>query len=179
MRFAHIVLPLSLVASVFSAQLFAQDDPRLERMQQTIQELTLQLGDAIRENAALRQQLASRQDSPAPEMKACEPSMQHVPVAPHQVTVSPSQPVPRATPSIPIQPTVSVPVMQCEIATLEQRLAQFSDPTTRESTLNTWLEDHGSHCTRAQLQQLRDVASQVTLSDDASALIDYYMSTAR
>lgn len=179
MRFAHIALPLSLVASLFSAPLVAQDDPRLERMQQTIQELTLQLGDAIRENAALRQQLASRQDSPAPEMKACEPSMQHAPVAPHQATVIPSQPVARSAPTQSIHPTVSAPVKQCEIVVLEQRLAQFSDPTTRESTLNTWLEDHGAQCTRTQLQQLRDVASQVTLSDDASALIDYYMSTAR
>ncbi|HSG60932.1 MAG TPA: hypothetical protein VLA24_05790 [Pseudomonadales bacterium] len=180
MRFGHFALPLSLAVSLLSTPILAQDDPRIMRMQQTIQELTLQLGDAIRDNAALRKQLDSRGNMPERAMMQCEPSVERVPVAPHHTRGVTSEPItPPSEPQVTQRALEEAPVLQCDIAALEQRLSQFSDPTTRETALNTWLEDNGSQCSRGQLQQLRGVASKVTLSDDATALIDYYMSKAR
>lgn len=182
MRFGFLMLPLAMTINLVSAAAFADEDPRITRMQQTIQELTLQLGDAIRENNHLRHQLEG-QDSPQPSVQNCEPAMHAAPVTPHHV---PSAPV--ARPNDPIATPVQVDVApkpsatkpaHCDIATLEHRLSQFADVTTRESTLNMWLEDHGKHCSRNELRQLLDITEDVTLSDDATALIDYYMSRAK
>lgn len=177
MRFGYLVLPLALAINAASLPALANDDPRIARMQQTIQELTLQLGDAIRDNAALRRQL-DNQETPQPTAQDCEPVLETRPVAPHS---APAQAVPRKhMREMTSAPKVEEKVQQvCAIDQLEQRLSQFSDVTTRESVLNTWLEDHGAKCSKQELKQLQNIADNVTLSDDASALIDYYMSNAR
>ena len=182
MRFGQLVLPMIIAATVFSAPVLAQDSERVARMQQTIQELTLQLGDAIRENAALRRQIDGHHHDPMPAQHHCEPLVESMPVAPHHPIhpIQPAQPVARAPQSGQIQtvPTeVNAPMpLACDVDELKGRLAEFSDATTRASTLNNWVSDHGGKCSRAQLVELQKVANGVILSDDALALIDYYLS---
>jgi hypothetical protein len=180
MRFGFLVLPLAIIVHLGSTTVSAEEDPRITRMQQTIQELTLQLGDAIRENSHLRRQLEG-QAMPQPNAEDCEPTVHTAPVAPHH---APSVPVarPNASAAMPMQvtasPKPSASPAHCDIATLEHRLSEFADATTREGALNMWLEDHGKHCSRDELRQLLDVTEGVAFSDDATALIDYYMSRA-
>ncbi|MEY3018352.1 MAG: hypothetical protein RL336_1487 [Pseudomonadota bacterium] len=181
MRFGFLMLPLAMTIHLVSAAALADEDPRITRMQQTIQELTLQLGDALRENSHLRRQLDG-QSTPQPSAQDCEPALHTAPVGPHSV---PSAPVARpsaavATPrQAEVAPNPSAKAAHCDIDTLEHRLNQFTDATTRESTLNTWLEDHGKHCSKKELRQLLDITEHVAFSDDATALIDYYLSRAK
>ncbi len=177
MRFAHIMIPVAIATSLISSASWAQDDARIARMQQTIQELTLQLGDAIRDNAALRRQLEAQGNVPQPSAEVCEPQVHNMPVAPHHV---PAEPVVRrgqvAPPTASLTPAAPA---QCQVGGLETTLTNYSDPTARASVLNDWVSKFAGECSREQLLRLRDVANSVTLSDDALGLIDYYMSDAR
>ena len=177
MRFAHILIPVAVAASLISSASWAQDEQRISRMQQTIQELTLQLGDAIRDNAALRRQLENQGANPQPSAVDCEPQVHNKPVAPHHA--APAQAVPRSASVAVSAPAPAPAPAQCQVAELEGKLAQFQDPTARAGVINSWLSDHGGECSRSQLLQLRKIANTVELSDDALALIDYFMSDAR
>lgn len=179
MRFAHIVIPVAVAASLISSASWAQDEQRIARMQQTIQELTLQLGDVIRDNAALRRQLDSQGATPQPSPVDCEPQVHNMPVAPHHVPAEPVARLGRVSATSPVTAAPAPAPVQCDVASLEEKLTDYSDPTARASVLNDWVSKFAGGCSREQLLALRKVANSVTLSDDALGLIDYYMTDAR
>ncbi len=176
MRYFFTALPLVVALTATSQLCEAQDDERFAQMQQTIQELTLQLGDALRENGALRKQVqAANAGQPVTD---CPPVAAHVPsqIMPRDG----SAPRPMVTESPQRDEMVmSAPRTErpagCDVDGLIRQVDARTDASAKEMTINGWLGDHAGNCSRDQLMQLRDFSRTLSLGDDAQSLIDYYL----
>lgn len=177
MRRFLMALPLTAAFMSVSSIALAQDDDRLDRMQQTIQELTLQLSDAIRENGDLRKELrAAREGNPSAN---CPPITPHAHAPSSVMPRDGSAPRPMMTAPADVKsvetPRAESAAVACDVDGIVNQVRSLPDATTREYYFNQWLADHAEKCSKSELGQLRQFGRSLSLSDDALSLIDYYM----